>query len=199
MFDIGWPELMVIAVLTVMIVGPKELPRVIRSVTGIVRKVRMMTSEFQSGLDEMAREADLDDIKKKMMETSTKGIGGEIEKAMDPAGDIKSSLDDMKTDLEKGKDKINEAGQEDEPKQVSQESKAFADIVKAKKSGIPLGKDNPNAASAKAETSLTKQETKPAAKKAKAKVAAVKKAKTSKTVSTKTAAKKSPPKEKKKA
>lgn len=162
MFDIGWPELMVIAVLTVLIVGPKELPRVIRSVTGIVRKIRMMTGEFQSGLDEMAREADLDDIKKKMMDASTSDIEGEIEKALDPAGDIKNSLDDMKTDLEKGKDKINDAGTEDK-KQVSQKSKAFDDIVNAKNSGVPLTNENPNSVASGKEASLTKEAVEPVA------------------------------------
>ena len=160
MFDIGWPELMVIAILTVLIVGPKELPRVIRSVTGIVRKIRMMTSEFQSGLDEMARDADLHDIKKQMMDASTKDIEGEIEKAIDPAGDIKNSLDDMKNDLEKNKDKINNSGKDDQ-KKVSQESKAFDDIVNAKETGVPLASENPNSIAAPKETSLTKEVVEP--------------------------------------
>ena len=161
MFDIGWPELMVIAVLTVLIVGPKELPRVIRSVTGIIRKIRMMTSEFQSGIDDMAREADLDDIKKQMMEASTKDIEGEIEKVIDPAGEVKKSIDDMKSDLEKGKDKINDKDKvEDDQKIVSQESKDFDEIMNAQKSGVPLSKDNPNSAKPAKDTSLTKEDTK---------------------------------------
>ena len=165
MFDIGWPELMVIAVLTVLVVGPKELPRVIRSVSGIIRKVRMMTSEFQSGLDEMAREADLDDIKKTMMGAGGTDIKDEIEKAIDPDGDVKKSFKNLKSDLKKGRDNINSSGKDggnkddsDKKPQISRESKAFGDIVNAQKTGVPLPDDNPNSVGNGDSNSLTKIE-----------------------------------------
>ena len=103
MFDIGWPELMVIAVLTVLVVGPKELPRVLRTVTGIIRKIRMMAGEFQSSIDDLAREADLQDIKKQMMDANSKDIGAEIEKAVDPTGDVTGSIQEIQKDLNQSK------------------------------------------------------------------------------------------------
>ncbi|NKB49138.1 MAG: twin-arginine translocase subunit TatB [Alphaproteobacteria bacterium] len=63
MLDIGWPELMLIMVVALVVIGPKDLPAAIRTVTTILRKVRGMAADFQSGLDDIAREAGVDDIK----------------------------------------------------------------------------------------------------------------------------------------
>jgi len=51
MFDVGFPELFIVAVLAIVVVGPKDLPKVIRSVMGMIRKVREMGSEFQAGVN----------------------------------------------------------------------------------------------------------------------------------------------------
>lgn len=63
MFDIGWPELLVVMVVALIVIGPKDLPAAIRAVTTILRKVRGMAAEFQSGLDEIVRESGMDEIK----------------------------------------------------------------------------------------------------------------------------------------
>jgi sec-independent protein translocase protein TatB len=67
MLDLGWPELLLVGVITVMVVGPKELPRVLRSTLDITRKLRGLATEFQSGIGELAKQADLDDLKKDML------------------------------------------------------------------------------------------------------------------------------------
>ncbi len=64
MFDLGWPELMLIMVVALVVIGPKELPNAIRMVMGVVRKVRSAAREFQSGIDDLARESGLDDMKR---------------------------------------------------------------------------------------------------------------------------------------
>ncbi len=71
MFDIGWPELMLIMVIALIVIGPKDLPAAIRTVTSILRKVRGMAAEFQSGLDDIAREAGVDEIKRSVDEAVT--------------------------------------------------------------------------------------------------------------------------------
>ena len=71
MFDIGWQELFLIAVVAIVVIGPKELPRTLRAIYGLVRKGRMMAREFQDGLDEMVRHADLDDIRKEFDRTKS--------------------------------------------------------------------------------------------------------------------------------
>ena len=57
MLDVGWQELFLIAVITIIVVGPKEIPRVLRTVTLWVRKVKDMAREFQTSIDDIAREA----------------------------------------------------------------------------------------------------------------------------------------------
>ena len=59
MFDIGGIELLVIGVIALVVVGPKDLPRLVRSVSDIVRKIKNLSSEFRSGIDGLAREIDL--------------------------------------------------------------------------------------------------------------------------------------------
>jgi sec-independent protein translocase protein TatB len=97
MLDIGWPELMIIALITILVVGPKEIPRVLRTVTQIMRKVRGMASEFQSGIDELAREAELDDLKKDIEKTASKDIAGDLEKSIDPTGDVTKSMREIES------------------------------------------------------------------------------------------------------
>lgn len=63
MFDIGWPELLLVMVVALVVIGPKDLPAAIRTVTSILRKMRGMAAEFQSGLDDIAREAGVDEVK----------------------------------------------------------------------------------------------------------------------------------------
>ena len=58
MFDIGGWEFLVIAILAIIVIGPKDLPATVRIVSQWARKARGLAREFQSGLDEMAREAD---------------------------------------------------------------------------------------------------------------------------------------------
>lgn len=122
MFDIGWPELMIIALITILVVGPKEIPRVLRTVTQIMRKLRSMASEFQSGIDELAREAELDDLKKDIERTGSRDIAGDLEKSIDPTGDVTKSMREIETSLKEDPrestaiDNVAEAIQESAPK-----------------------------------------------------------------------------------
>ena len=64
MFDIGWSELVVIAVVALIAIGPKELPGVLRMVGQWLGKARRMASDFQGQFNEAMREAEMADIKK---------------------------------------------------------------------------------------------------------------------------------------
>lgn len=64
MFDIGWSELGVIALVALIVIGPKDLPKVMREAGRWVRKARSLAYDFQRGVDDMARESELDDIKR---------------------------------------------------------------------------------------------------------------------------------------
>ena len=64
MFDIGWIELMVIAIVAIVVVGPKDLPRAMRFVGQWTGKMKKMAREFQGQFNEALREAELDTVKK---------------------------------------------------------------------------------------------------------------------------------------
>lgn len=64
MFDLGWSEILVIAVVAILVVGPKDLPRLMKGFGEWVAKARRMASHFQSGVDEMIRQAELEDLRK---------------------------------------------------------------------------------------------------------------------------------------
>ena len=93
MLNIGWGEMAVIAVVTLIVVGPKELPNVLRTGAHWMRQVRKLSREFQSGVDSLVREAELDEAKNIVTSVKRGTIGREIEKAVDPTGEISKSLD----------------------------------------------------------------------------------------------------------
>ena len=100
MFDIGWQELIIVGVLAVIVMGPRELPRALRTVMGLVRKARSMAGEFQQGVDEMIREVDLDDLRKDVASATQLDISGEIKRTIDPGGDIRKGLDKPSTEAD---------------------------------------------------------------------------------------------------
>ncbi len=87
MFDIGWTELLVIAVVAIIVVGPKDLPRMLRAFGQTVGKMRRMANEFQSTFNEALREAekqaDIADMRKQV----------EAAANFDPLGDLKKSIE----------------------------------------------------------------------------------------------------------
>ncbi len=115
MFDIGWQELFIVAILAVIVVGPKELPRVLRTVMGVVRKARSMARDFQDGLDDVVREADLEDIKNSIGSMADGDLAKTIEDAMDPDGEIAKDLDMTEIQNDIGKMATESSTPESEP------------------------------------------------------------------------------------
>jgi sec-independent protein translocase protein TatB len=78
MFDIGWSELVLIAVVALIVIGPKELPAVLRMVGQWMGKARRMAAEFQGQFQEAMREAEMADLKKTFDEVkeAATGFGG---------------------------------------------------------------------------------------------------------------------------
>jgi len=66
MFDISWSEFLLIGVVALIVIGPKELPAVMRTIGQWTRKVRGMASEFQNQFQEAIREAEMSDLKKEV-------------------------------------------------------------------------------------------------------------------------------------
>lgn len=64
MFDIGWSELLVIAVVAIVVVGPKDLPKLMRSFGHYAGKLRRAASDFQRQFEEAMRESEVDEVRK---------------------------------------------------------------------------------------------------------------------------------------
>jgi sec-independent protein translocase protein TatB len=95
MFDIGWSELVVIAVVALIAIGPKELPAVLRTVGQYMGKIRRMASEFQGQFQEAMREAEMADLKKSVdeMTDAAKGFTD-----FDPLASVKKEVDSFTAD-----------------------------------------------------------------------------------------------------
>ncbi|MCH8809027.1 MAG: twin-arginine translocase subunit TatB [Proteobacteria bacterium] len=96
MFDIGWSEMAVIALIALVVIGPKELPNAMRTVAKWARKARSLAREFQSGVDDMIREADLDDARKAFDATKTFDIGKVLEDTVDPTGSLREEAEELR-------------------------------------------------------------------------------------------------------
>jgi sec-independent protein translocase protein TatB len=92
MLDFSWSELALIGVVALVVIGPKDLPKALRTAGIWVRKARTISREFQSSVEQMMREAELDEVKKQIESVSSVNIAKEIEKAVDPTGDLAESL-----------------------------------------------------------------------------------------------------------
>lgn len=104
MFDIGWTELALIAVVALIVIGPKDLPYALRTVGFWVRKARTLTREFQSGIDEMIREAELEDVRKKAVELKNANLARHVENTIDPTGSLRNAFDPAVDTRQRSKD-----------------------------------------------------------------------------------------------
>jgi sec-independent protein translocase protein TatB len=93
MLDLGWSEILIIGVVALIVIGPKELPNALKTFAYWMKQARKMAREFHSGVDEMIRQAELDDAKK-AVEDARRNIGKQIENSVDPTGDVKRTLSD---------------------------------------------------------------------------------------------------------
>jgi sec-independent protein translocase protein TatB len=98
MFDIGWGELLLVGMIALIVIGPKELPTVMRTLGHWMGRVKRMASEFQGQFQEALREAELDDLKKQA-EDLTGSVGDMSNPLADVQKDVERALDT--SDLDK--------------------------------------------------------------------------------------------------
>lgn len=91
-FDLGWPELLAIGVVALVVIGPKELPNALRTAGSWLRKARSLSREFQGSFEQMMREAELDEIRKDLKKATTFDLEKEFQKTVDPTGELGESL-----------------------------------------------------------------------------------------------------------
>ncbi len=131
MLDIGWSELAVIAVLALIIIGPKDLPGVMRTMGHWMRKARSVTREFQSSIDEMVREAELEDARKAVEGAKHLNVDRVLEETIDPTGGVREEARDLEqtardTDGQSGESAAagKEGAKADAPAEEPAETKA---------------------------------------------------------------------------
>jgi sec-independent protein translocase protein TatB len=100
MFDIGWTEMLVIAVVMIVVVGPKDLPKMLRAFGKTTAKVRSMAGDFQKQFNEALKEAELDEVKKSVDSLRSLNPATEIKKQLNPfekaAADVRAGLASLK-------------------------------------------------------------------------------------------------------
>ncbi len=94
MFDISWTEFLLIGVVALIVIGPKELPAVMRTLGQWTRKVRGMAADFQNQFQEAIREAEMADLKKQVDD-----MAHDI-KHYDPLKDVRADVEAMGKDVE---------------------------------------------------------------------------------------------------
>jgi sec-independent protein translocase protein TatB len=99
MFDLGWGELLVVGVVALVVLGPKELPNALRTVSNLTKTARKLAGEFQSGINEIVREAELEDARKAAQSITKGSISQAIEKVVDPTGEMKSAVKSVEQDV----------------------------------------------------------------------------------------------------
>ncbi len=111
MLDIGFPEFLLISFVLLIVVGPKDLPKVLRSITSFIRKIKSMASQFHSGIDDLANEAEISDLRKEVNKIDKKSlIDGHVSEIKELEDDvninsIKNDVDDIKNANNKKSDK----------------------------------------------------------------------------------------------
>jgi sec-independent protein translocase protein TatB len=92
MFDFAWSEIALIAAVALIAIGPKDMPAAIRGITNMIKKARRMAAEFQTHVDEMVREANLDEVRNQFNEIRNFDVKGQIERAVDSDGSLRSTF-----------------------------------------------------------------------------------------------------------
>ena len=133
MFDIGWPELFLIAVVVLLVVGPKELPKVLRNVGIWINKAKVVTREFRTHVDDMIRENELEEVREEIntagqmnleaVTENTIGLQDEFKDAVDYDDDGTYSVEAFEDDLHPPKD-VSDADEHHTPIEKDEDDNA---------------------------------------------------------------------------
>ncbi|WP_319531761.1 Sec-independent protein translocase protein TatB [uncultured Cohaesibacter sp.] len=161
MFDIGWSEILVIVIITILVVGPKELPGLLRTVGKTIGNVRRMAGDFQNQFNEALREAELEDVKNTISDVRSLNPKTAVKDAVQKQlGFDDDFADELTEQVSKSGREINDALSDAEVKVKP------ADVDKA----VPA--ETAAAAKVVSETASVDVPAEPAAKKPRAKAAA---------------------------
>jgi sec-independent protein translocase protein TatB len=92
LFDLGWSEILLIGTVALVFIGPKDLPKAMRVAGYWVRKARTLSREFQNSIDQMIREAELDEMRQDLKKAAEFDLNKEFHNTIDPTGTLSESL-----------------------------------------------------------------------------------------------------------
>jgi sec-independent protein translocase protein TatB len=92
LFDLGWSEILLIGTVALVFIGPKDLPKAMRVAGYWVRKARTLSREFQSSIDQMIREAELDEMRQDLKKAAEFDLDKEFHNTIDPTGSLREGL-----------------------------------------------------------------------------------------------------------
>lgn len=84
LFDLGWSEILLVGVVALVFIGPKDLPKALRVAGFWVRKARTLSREFQSSIDQMIRESELDEMRQDLKKASEFDLQQEFHNTIEP-------------------------------------------------------------------------------------------------------------------
>ncbi|MBM3490637.1 MAG: twin-arginine translocase subunit TatB [Alphaproteobacteria bacterium] len=84
MFDIGWSEMLLCAVVALVVIGPKDLPQALRALGRLLGKARATANEFRGQFDDLMRESELEELRKQA--DSLRALGHDMSVGLDPTG-----------------------------------------------------------------------------------------------------------------
>ena len=123
MLDIGGWEFLVVAFVLIMVVGPKELPKMLRSFTNLTKQMRRMAREFTDGMNQIASDAEMAELKQAMSKAKS-GDLDELADAIDSDGTVSQSVREMK-------DSVSGTGASDEMKEIGDLASEAGDRIAA--------------------------------------------------------------------
>ncbi|HTO32635.1 MAG TPA: Sec-independent protein translocase protein TatB [Pararhizobium sp.] len=133
MLDVGWTELVVIAIVLIIVVGPKDLPPMLRTFGKMMTKMRGMAGDFRQQFDEALKEADLDDVRKTLADAQKLNPAHSIREAMNPlrqmGNEIKADLQKATT-VEKPKEPVTPASTDTPAETVVAQEEPKTDLAK---------------------------------------------------------------------
>ena len=111
MFDIAPTELLIVALVALVVIGPKDLPKAMKAVAHWVTKARKLSSEFHRGIDQIVREAELEEAREAIRSAGQMNLDRAVEQTIDPTGEVNRALQppseaeiDPETHIEKPED-----------------------------------------------------------------------------------------------
>ncbi len=146
MFDIGWSEMAVVVVIALLVLGPKQLPEALRTITKLTRQARRYAQDFRSGIDSIVREAELEEAREALKSVKSANPTKALSDLVDPTGEMDKEMKDLEDTARKETASIKagasaESGKDKAEGEESKVVKAPAAVAPGNSIRPPAGPD----------------------------------------------------------